>query len=161
MLALKQNQPEAALVMLSRSNQPNYITVRNLKILALTRLGNFSDAIAILRTDIYANEHMTRQRTILKDVVSFTCFLNSFVQLFISRMLRNLLILSTQMSEVGNLIEASAQNDFKLEFKRVSKLLRDGETMSNQVSTLFFPKSNGIFSGIFNKDFYKSSRIIL
>jgi len=104
MLALKQNQPEAALVMLSRSNQPNYITVRNLKILALTRLGNFSDAIAILRTDIYANEHMTRQRTILKDV----------------------------MSEVGNLIEASAQNDFKLEFKRVSKLLRDGETMSNQ-----------------------------
>ena len=71
MLALKQNQPETALEMLSNSNQQNYITVRNQKVLALARLGNFTDTIAILRSGVYSNDQLSRQRTTLKDVVSF------------------------------------------------------------------------------------------
>jgi len=104
MLAIRQNQPKNALAMLSRSNQQNYITVRNLKVLALAKMGNFTDAIAILRSGIYSHDQLTRQRTILKDV----------------------------LSEVGKLIEASGQKDFQLEFDRVSKILHDGETISNQ-----------------------------
>jgi len=75
MLAIRQNQPKNALAMLSRSNQQNYITVRNLKVLALAKMGNFTDAIAILRSGIYSHDQLTRQRTILKDVVSFTYIL--------------------------------------------------------------------------------------
>jgi len=104
MLALKQNQPETALEMLSNSNQQNYITVRNQKVLALARLGNFTDTIAILRSGVYSNDQLSRQRTTLKDV----------------------------MSEVGRLLESSGQKDYQLEFERVSKLLRDGETITNQ-----------------------------
>ena len=42
------------------------------------------------------------------------------------------------MSEVGRLLESSGQKDYQLEFERVSKLLRDGETITNQVSILIF-----------------------
>ena len=82
MLALKQNQPETALEMLSNSNQQNYITVRNQKVLALARLGNFTDTIAILRSGVYSNDQLSRQRTTLKDVVSFIWLSNSFIILF-------------------------------------------------------------------------------
>lgn len=48
-LALKQNDPQLCLDILSSSRQQNYVTVRNLKALAFAHLGRFDDVLAILR----------------------------------------------------------------------------------------------------------------
>lgn len=48
-LALKQRQPNVALELLSLVNQPNYVTARNLKIMALAELERVDEALDILR----------------------------------------------------------------------------------------------------------------
>lgn len=49
-LALKQNQPDIALKVVETSKTQSYVTIRNIKVLALTQLGRYTDALALLRT---------------------------------------------------------------------------------------------------------------
>lgn len=49
-LALKQNDADVALELLSLTNQVNYITVRNIRILAMAKMGRLEDISYILRS---------------------------------------------------------------------------------------------------------------
>lgn len=70
-LALRQNAPHIALEIVSGASQPNYVTVRNIKILALLALNRAEDAIPILRSILeVAPTGNTRQQTVAKDVLT-------------------------------------------------------------------------------------------
>ncbi|XP_063700900.1 pentatricopeptide repeat-containing protein 2, mitochondrial-like [Culicoides brevitarsis] len=53
-LALAQNEPQVALEMLLGTKQQNYITVRNMKVVAMLDLGRVEDVIPILRSILEA-----------------------------------------------------------------------------------------------------------
>jgi len=70
-LAINQGFPEVALELLNAS-QPNYVSIRNLKAIALARAGRIEQAFAILRGVINYYSPEGRKRTMLPEAVK--CF---------------------------------------------------------------------------------------
>lgn len=69
-LALAQNAPHIALEIVGTVRQQNYMTVRNIKVLALAQLGRADDALPILRSVLEAHDPLQNKQTFSKDVVS-------------------------------------------------------------------------------------------
>jgi len=66
-LALKQNAPAIALEIAGTARQQQYVTVRNIKVLAYTALGRADDALPILKSVIQGNE--STQQSFTKDAI--------------------------------------------------------------------------------------------
>lgn len=71
-LALSQNAPHAALEILYASYQQNYITVRNMKILAMLELERTEDVIPILRSALEAQSPNLSKQTFCREVIDRT-----------------------------------------------------------------------------------------
>lgn len=72
-LALKQNDADVALELLSLTQQPNYITVRNIRILSMSKMGRLEDISYILRS-MLNRDNPNRPQTdgqLLQSTVSF------------------------------------------------------------------------------------------
>lgn len=70
-LAIAQNASDVALEILSTVRQQNYMTVRNLRVLALSQLGRADDTLPILRSVLEMNDpNVQRMHTFTCDVVS-------------------------------------------------------------------------------------------
>lgn len=70
-LALKQQHPEVALHILLGTKQQGYVTVRNLKLLAFSRLGRFENALSLLRSCVDTDPPESgRKRSFTIDTVS-------------------------------------------------------------------------------------------
>lgn len=71
-LALNQNDPQLCLNLLAPSKQQNYVTVRNLKVLAFAKLGRLDDTMAILRASLEYDMPAEggRKRSFNKNIVS-------------------------------------------------------------------------------------------
>lgn len=68
-LALKQNSPHIALEMLSNVKQANYLTVRNLKCIALADVGRVEDSLPILRAVLEINDPTMMKHTFVKEAI--------------------------------------------------------------------------------------------
>lgn len=69
-LAIQQNNAPVALEILSSIRQQHYMTVRNLKVLALSQMGRADDALPVLRSVLEMNDpNAQRLHTFTKDVV--------------------------------------------------------------------------------------------
>lgn len=68
-LALAQNAPHIALEIVGTVRQQNYMTVRNIKVLALAQLGRADDAIPILRSVMEVHDPGQTKQTFSRDVV--------------------------------------------------------------------------------------------
>lgn len=69
-LAIAQNAADVALEILSTVRQQNYMTVRNLRVLALSQLGRADDTLPILRSVLEMNDpNVQRMHTFTVDVV--------------------------------------------------------------------------------------------
>lgn len=68
-LALSQTAPHAALEILYSSKQQNYITVRNLKVVAMLELGRAEDVIPVLRSVLEADSQQLAKQTFCKEVI--------------------------------------------------------------------------------------------
>lgn len=68
-LALKQNAPHVALEIVGNARQQNYVTVRNVKVIAFTNLGRADDALPILKAVLQVTDP-TNKHTFTKDAVS-------------------------------------------------------------------------------------------
>jgi hypothetical protein len=69
-LAINQNQPEVALEVLSLASQSNYITVRNLRIMALTKMGRLEDVFPILRLMLNRDDPLKVSSEVFPDTVT-------------------------------------------------------------------------------------------
>ena len=71
-LALNNNDPQLCIDLISNTKQQNYVTIRNLKVLALAKLGRLDDALAILRASLeYDVPAEGRKRSFSKTTVRF------------------------------------------------------------------------------------------
>ena len=71
-LALNNNDPQLCIDLISNTKQQNYVTIRNLKVLALAKLGRLEDALAILRASLeYDVPAEGRKRSFSKTTVRF------------------------------------------------------------------------------------------
>lgn len=70
-LALAQNAPHIALEVLSTSKQQNYLTIRNLKAIALADVGRPEDAIPVFRSVLETNDPTQKKHTFIKEAVGF------------------------------------------------------------------------------------------
>lgn len=68
-LALAQNSPHIALEIVGTVRQQNYMTVRNIKVLALAQLGRADDAIPVLRSVLEVHDPSLTKQTFSRDVV--------------------------------------------------------------------------------------------
>lgn len=69
-LAVKQNAPHVALEIVGTARHQQYVTVRNIKVLAFTDLGRADDALPILKSVLQGNDTTTKH-SFAKDVVGF------------------------------------------------------------------------------------------
>lgn len=69
-LAIKQNAPHIALEIVGTARQQQYVTVRNIKVLAFTNLGRPDDALPILKSVLQGTDETTKQ-SFTKDVVGY------------------------------------------------------------------------------------------
>ncbi|XP_071454606.1 pentatricopeptide repeat-containing protein 2, mitochondrial-like [Hetaerina americana] len=104
-LAINQNSPHIALEILSCTQHPNYITVRNLKVAALADLGRASDALPILRHIIETDVPEQTKQTFTMDVFDK---------------------LKRAVNENGN-------QDLVKEFRNIEHCLREGGHISDKV----------------------------
>lgn len=82
-LALAQNSPAAALEITSTVKQQNYITVRNIKTVALAELGRPDDAIPILKSVLELDDPHANKHTFFKEIVrEFTIYFSFLSYLF-------------------------------------------------------------------------------
>lgn len=68
-LAIAQNQPHIALEIVGTVRQQGYMTVRNIKVLALAQLGRADDAILVLRSVLDVHDPMQTKQTFSRSVV--------------------------------------------------------------------------------------------
>lgn len=68
-LALAQNAPHVALEIVSTVKQQNYMTVRNLKVIALALMGRGDDVLPILRSVLETTDPSMPKHTFSKDVI--------------------------------------------------------------------------------------------
>ncbi|XP_046403945.1 pentatricopeptide repeat-containing protein 2, mitochondrial-like [Ischnura elegans] len=102
-LAVNQNSPHVAIEILSCTQQPNYVTVRNLKIAALADLGRVEDAFPILRNVIETDVPDQKKQTFSKDV----------------------------LDKLKRSVEERADPDVVKEFKHLEKALMEGNHLSD------------------------------
>lgn len=69
-LALAQNAPHIALEIVGTVRQQNYMTVRNIKVVALAQLGRPDDALPVLRSVLEVHDPSQNKHTFSKNVVS-------------------------------------------------------------------------------------------
>lgn len=67
-LAIKQNAPHIALEIIGTARQQQYVTVRNIKVLAFTALGRADDALPILKSVLQVTD-TTNKHSFTQDVV--------------------------------------------------------------------------------------------
>lgn len=88
-LAINQNQPNLALEVLSMALQSNYITVRNLRLIALAQTGRFQDVfngiMMIINSDLPSHEN---RGPILLETVSISNESILIIKILISNSLR-------------------------------------------------------------------------
>lgn len=68
-LALKQNAPHVALELVGTARQQQYVTVRNIKVMAFANLGRADDALPILKSVLQNTDSMVKH-TFTVDTVS-------------------------------------------------------------------------------------------
>ena len=105
-LALAQNAPHIALEILGTVKQQNYMTVRNLKVVALAQLGRCDDVLPVLRSVIEVHDLAQNKHTFCKDVLVV----------------------------VKNIIEQSGDKEVLEKFERIEKILIENQLVSDTVS---------------------------
>lgn len=103
-LALAQNAPHIALEMLHSSNQQNYITVRNMKVLAMLELGRTDDVIPILRSVLESHGGSLSKQKFCDEV----------------------------LEKVKIAMEKCENKELKLDYERIEKYLRDNGHVTDQ-----------------------------
>lgn len=68
-LALAQNAPDIALEIVTTVRQQNYMTVRNIRALALAQLGRGDDALLVLRSLLEVHDPAAKKQTFSRDVL--------------------------------------------------------------------------------------------
>lgn len=68
-LAVSQNAPHIAVELISSLPKHNYVTLRNLKVLALTDLGRLEDVLPLLRSVLEMDTHTNIKHTYCEDVI--------------------------------------------------------------------------------------------
>jgi len=96
-LALAHNAPHEAVEILSTTKQQKYITVRNLKVLALLELGRSEDIIPVLRSVLEADSPQTTKQSFCRKVID----------------------------RARETIAQSQNKELKLDFERIDKFLND------------------------------------
>ena len=132
-LAINQGFPEVALEIMG-NQQPNYVTVRNLRAIALANVGRVEDAFAILRLSIDYDSPHGKKRGIFKDAVRFD---NDWL----FRLETNWLSMQ-QMEAISQVVEASGDQELKLEFSRIEKMLTSKDLIESKV---FLSKTLSLF----------------
>lgn len=121
-LALAQSNPAAALEITSTVKQQNYITVRNIKTIALAELGRPDDALPILKSVLELDDPHANKHTFFKEIID----------------------------KVREVINQSGDKEVEADFNRIVKLLSDGGHITDSVSctikNINFLKSNLIFN---------------
>lgn len=105
---MAQNSPAAALEITSTVKQQNYITVRNIKTIALAELGRPDDAIPILKSVLELDDPHANKHTFFKEIVD----------------------------KVREVINQSGNKEVEADFNRVVKLLADGGHITDSVSCI-------------------------
>lgn len=72
-MAVKQNAPHVALEIVGTARQQQYVTVRNIKVLAFAALNRADDALPILKSVLQV-EDTTTKHSFTKDVVGYEFF---------------------------------------------------------------------------------------
>jgi len=127
-LALKQNDADVALELLSLTNQINYITVRNIRILAMAKMGRLEDISYILRS-MLNRDNPNRPQTegqLLQETVSH------FDQNYI---LLAKLLLFRFLQQLDAVMAAVAKRDSKeltSEFEQIKSALIENHHLSNR-----------------------------
>lgn len=132
-LALKQNDPKFCMELLSECKQQNYVTVRNLKAVALAKLDRFDDCVAVLRAALEYDRPAGvefRKRNFFKDVVSDNSITFDFFFWFSLKCFLVMVQIDTIDQEIK---EGTASKDVQLEYDRVVKTLRDRDMIEEQV----------------------------
>jgi len=109
-LALNQNAPNVALEVLSLSGVSNYVTIRNLKLLALAELDRPDDCLPILRSSIEFDNpnNEDRRSTVCSDV----------------------------LEKVGKAVEKANNKEVKVEFERIAKGLKETGQITEPLKSL-------------------------
>ncbi|XP_055532418.1 pentatricopeptide repeat-containing protein 2, mitochondrial-like [Wyeomyia smithii] len=68
-LALKHNQPGIALEIAATLTKGNYVTIRQIKLLALVKLGRFDDLVPILRSVLEVGGPLENKQTFCQEVI--------------------------------------------------------------------------------------------
>ncbi|XP_058466633.1 pentatricopeptide repeat-containing protein 2, mitochondrial-like [Malaya genurostris] len=68
-LALKHNKPDIALEITSSLSQANYVTIRQIKILALVALGRLDDIVPIFRAVLEVGGPLEKKQTFCREVI--------------------------------------------------------------------------------------------
>lgn len=107
-LALAQNAPHIALEILHSSKQQNYITVRNMKVLAMLELGRIDDVIPILRSilESYSGSSLHKQ-TFCAEV----------------------------LEKVKAAMETCENKELKIDYERIEKYMKDNGHVTDQTIT--------------------------
>jgi len=109
-LALNQNAPNVALEVLSLSGVSNYVTIRNMKLLALAELDRPDDCLPILRTSIEFDNPNNEERrsTVCIDV----------------------------LEKVGKAVEKANSKEVTVEFERIAKGLKETGQITEALKSL-------------------------
>lgn len=123
-LALAQNAPHVALELLYTSQQQNYITVRNMKVLAMLELDRIDDVIPVLRSVLESHTGSLSKQTFCVEV----------------------------LEKVKAAMEKSDNKELKMDYERIEKFLKDNghiseqtidEMICSQIDTRSIPQQTG------------------
>lgn len=103
-LALAQNAPHVALEMLHSSKQQNYITVRNMKVLAMLELDRLDDVIPILRSVLESHSGSLSKQTFCAEI----------------------------LEKVKAAMENCKNQELKMDYERIEKYLKDNGHVTDQ-----------------------------
>uniref|UniRef100_A0A336N2D2 CSON011114 protein n=1 Tax=Culicoides sonorensis TaxID=179676 RepID=A0A336N2D2_CULSO len=103
-LALAQNAPHIALEMLYNTKQQNYITVRNMKVLAMIELGRTDDVIPVLRSVLEAVGGSLTKQTFCAEI----------------------------LERVRAAVDKSDNKELKIDYDRIEKYLKENGHVSDQ-----------------------------
>lgn len=133
-LALAQRAPHVALEMLHSSKQQNYITVRNMKVLAMLELDRVDDVIPILRSVLEAHSGSLSKQTFCVEV----------------------------LDKVKAAMEKSDNKELKMDYERIEKYLQNNghvtdQTIDQLICSEIDTRANPTFAQNKNQQFINAS----
>lgn len=112
-LALNQNEPQVALEVLSNLQNQSYMTIRNIKMAALTSIGRLDDAIHVLKSVINVDLPTQQKFTFNQDVID----------------------------RLSDAVQKSGNKEYTVEYERVEKELKSNGQITEKVKIKYLHRN--------------------